>query len=136
MDQCAELKNDGKGGIYASVCSNLAAMTYAGAKLTGFNYFHELIANGPRECTFQGPLLAEVTYPDVLVAKAWSDGENLDLVLYDGEGAVSSIIKLERLRPNQKYQLGDQNFKADAAGRSAIQVQVNGRTALCLKPVH
>jgi hypothetical protein len=47
------------------------------------------------------PIVAEVAYPDVLVARAVTDGTNLDVVLRPGNGGGRTAIAVERLKPGR-----------------------------------
>jgi D-lyxose ketol-isomerase len=77
-----------------------------------------------------------VSYPDVLVAKAFSDGERLELVLSAGGADGRQTLRLERLHPGQSYTLapGGQMFTADAQGGAAIEVLIEGRTEVTISP--
>jgi hypothetical protein len=46
-----------------------------------------------------GSILTDAKYADVLVAHAFSNGDDLELVLYPGP----QDIHVERLRPGSKY---------------------------------
>lgn len=100
------------------------------------NDWRHLINRGPEPAALKGPLLAECRYPDVLVARAISDGSNLELVLYNGAGAGPQMLTIERLAPNAHYRRSDTGgtFAADAEGRAVLTVQVDGRTEVTLEP--
>ena len=92
--------------------------------------------------TFDGPLLAEAPYPDIIAAKAWShDGTDLDLVLYPGQDGATPRVKLslERLKKGGRYSIsqGDstQNFVADGQGSAIVDVLVRGRTPVMIQSV-
>lgn len=57
------------------------------------------VAQGPESSVLHGPILAEVAYPQVLVARAFSRGDDLHLVLYPGAGEGLQSIGIERLKP-------------------------------------
>jgi hypothetical protein len=96
------------------------------------------VLHGPAASVFRGPLLTGASYPDVLVAKAWSDGEDLSLVLYPGGASRDQTLGIERLRPGARYRIesSGEPLSADAAGRASVKVQLDGRTALRIVPVH
>ncbi|MGI8863218.1 MAG: hypothetical protein ACR2JH_02265 [Solirubrobacteraceae bacterium] len=50
-----------------------------------------------------GPILAEVAYPGVLVARAVTDREKLELVLRAGNGGGRTTLAIERLVPEREY---------------------------------
>ena len=100
-----------------------------------------MVLKGPPPGAMRGPLLAQATYPDVLVAKAFSDGSNLSLVLYPGRGASRQALGLERLRPGGQYRLefeeipaGDGSvsldLRADEKGHAQFAVDLRGRTRI------
>ncbi len=73
----------------------------------------------------------------MLVAKAFSHGEDLELVLYPGRGEGRQSLGLERLKPGRAYVCtGDAalEFSADEHGCARIEVDLKGRTALNIVP--
>jgi hypothetical protein len=84
-----------------------------------------------------GPILDDVSYPDVLVARAISDGDDLRLVLRPGRENSSQILQLARLQPNRRYQVAGsttETLVADARGRAELAVVLSGRTEIRLVP--
>jgi hypothetical protein len=84
-----------------------------------------------------GPCLIHAPYPDVLIARAVSDGGALDLVLHPGGGMTSASIAIAGLRPHSRYHAGPGDaalFEADAAGRAQLDVPLHGRTVLSIAP--
>ncbi|WAO91622.1 Ldi domain-containing protein [Fusarium falciforme] len=58
--------------------------------------------HGPSDEALSGPLLEDAPFPEVLVAKAYSeDGKKLDLVLYNGKEPGSFKLGFERLVPGK-----------------------------------
>jgi hypothetical protein len=101
-----------------------------------------MVLNGPPAGAMRGPLLAEASYPNVLVAKAVSDGEDLRLVLYPGAEPGAQTLRLERLVPGRAYRVavegdpaGGEQLFADATGRAELRVALAGRTALSVTPL-
>ena len=77
-----------------------------------------------------GPRLAEVAYPDVLVARAVTDGNALDLVLRPGDGPVRTHLAVDRLVPGRTYTaLGTtaDTVTADGSGRALLEVDLGAR---------
>jgi hypothetical protein len=99
-----------------------------------------MVTEGPPATALRGPLLAEVRYPDVLVAKAFSDGADLNLVLYPGGGASRQTLRFERLLPGRAYRVESADggaggsLRADEQGGAQLEVELTGRTALRLVP--
>jgi Linalool dehydratase/isomerase len=119
--------------------SNLANISAATGRLMRTGDFRRAFVEGPSEHTLLGPSLTGVHYPDVLVARAFSHGDDLEAVLYPGRAPGRQSITIERLVPGRRYQLtcgpgSSQPVAADAAGRVSIDVPVDGRTALALTP--
>ena len=132
---CGRTETDGV--VSYSKGSNLANMSALLGRLMSRDDWKETTLNGPARSTRMGPLLDEVKYPDVLVARAFSHGEDLELVLYHGGGAKQQRLGLARLKPGQSYDvLGAAAGKitADPAGRATLDVTFNGRTAVTITP--
>ena len=96
-----------------------------------------MITEGPPENVFKGPVLDSVAFPDVLVAKAYSqDGESLDLVLYPGKEAGKFQLGFKRLVPGKTYTLdgptGKASVQADKDGIATVEAQIEGRAAFKL----
>jgi hypothetical protein len=92
---------------------------------------------GPPASALSGPILEDATYPDVLVAKAFSHGDDLELVLYPGNGDGVQNLGLERLRPNATYTVTggvEGQLVAGSDGRARLNVRLSGRTAVYLVP--
>lgn len=97
----------------------------------------DLVAFGPPREWREGPVLEQAAYPDVLVAKAVSDGAALDLVLTPGDGALRTRIILGQLRPGASYDLAgarERVVTADAAGRAVVEVDLGSRLEVSVTP--
>ncbi|MET7769507.1 hypothetical protein [Nocardia sp. NPDC005366] len=84
-----------------------------------------------------GPVLAEAAYPDVLVAKAVTDGAGLELVLRPGRGDRRVRLGIHRLIPNRSYRVTgatESIVSANAHGESVIEVDLGGRTDVRVTP--
>lgn len=136
-----ETVSDGCGGTYIDGLSTFSNAAFAAGIFGGPEDFRNTVDAGPPEHIFEGPLLAEAPYPQVVVAKAWShDGKNLDIVLYPGqEGVVERVtLSLERLKSRGKYvvkQDGEEkNIEGDIDGNATVEVIVEGRTPIHVSP--
>ena len=72
-----------------------------------------------------GPRLVSAPYPDVLVARAKSEGRNLELVLHPGRASTNPIIELGGLLPERHYHTGYPEhpfIKADGQGRGLLRL--------------
>lgn len=97
-----------------------------------------LIDGSHPACVRSGPVLAAATYPDVLVARADSDGQDLDLVLRPGAGPTHATLTLDRLAPNTFYQVTGADealIKARDDGTASIRVALRTRTEVHVSPV-
>lgn len=97
----------------------------------------DLIGAGLPSHWLAGPRLAEAAYPDVLVARAVTDGRALDLVLYPGDGGVRATLVVDQLRPDRRYAVMgtlDSTVEADRGGRARIDLDIEGRTVVRLEP--
>ncbi|GAA4853002.1 hypothetical protein GCM10023201_52850 [Actinomycetospora corticicola] len=84
-----------------------------------------------------GPRLADAAYPDVLVARALTDGDGLDLVLRPGAGPVRTGLAVDRLVPGRRYAVAGaaaDEVVADPAGRALLEVDLDGRREVRLHP--
>jgi hypothetical protein len=97
-----------------------------------------MVHDGPPVGAMHGPLLDEASYPEVLVAKAFSDGNDLSLVLYPGTAQTRQRIGFSRLLPGRGYAVsgvaGVTSLTADGNGRASLDAELNGRTAIRLAP--
>ncbi|MEX2480052.1 MAG: hypothetical protein WD928_04240 [Gammaproteobacteria bacterium] len=138
MDQdCGRIEQDGVLSYTKASC--LANVWAVEARLLGTGDFRNTFVQGPPEAVRRGPVLAAADYPQVLVAKAYSQGEDLELVLYPGAGAGRQTLVLERLRPGARYSVrgaggGASALQADADGCARLEIDLDGRTALHIVP--
>jgi len=117
--------------------SNLANALAIQGRIARTGDFRASLTEGPPPWVGSGPRLADARYPDVLVAKAFSGGEDLELVLYPGAAAGPQALGLERLRPNGRYAVEGADaseLAADGAGRARLELRLEGRTPLRLAP--
>ena len=102
------------------------------------NAIHDLVADGLPAAWREGPLLENVQYPDVLVAKAVSDGAALDLTLLPGRDPGRHTLGLSQLRAGARYRCEgtvEPEVGADAEGRANVTVELTGRRAVRVHPV-
>ncbi len=136
LDQDCGRADDG-GVLRYSKASNLSNAMAMRARIHRRDDFRNVIVQGPPESVFRGPILTEANYPDVLVARAFSNGEDLELVLHPGAAHGAQQIKLERLKPGAAYAMSggdEQSFTADASGTASLIVDLRGRTPLHVVP--
>jgi hypothetical protein len=125
-------------GVISWEASNLANAMLIESQLAFKDAWKDSVLSRPSDAELSGPILAEASYPEVLVAKAISHtGEDLELVLYPGRDNGAQTIGLERLQPGRSYCLQGamlSTFAADAEGKATVSVPLNGRTALHVTP--
>ncbi|HSV39978.1 MAG TPA: hypothetical protein VLI04_14565 [Nocardioidaceae bacterium] len=93
-----------------------------------YSGLRDLVVYGAPEAWRQGPVLAEAAYPDVLVAKAVTDGYALDLVLLPGDGPVRTTLRLERLLPSREYAVtGHDSVVASEQGEGLVEIELGAR---------
>lgn len=128
LDRESGRRDDG-GILRYTQASNLSNTFAARARIVRRDDFRNAVTRGPSTST--GPILAEAKYPDVLVARAHSLGDDLELVLYPGAHAGLQKVRIERLRPNAQYTLtgaSEAVCRADETGAASIVVDLRGRT--------
>jgi hypothetical protein len=135
MDQdCGRSQN---GVVCYTKGSNLANVWGVEGRLMRTGDFRKSFVVGPPQSVFTGPVLTDARYPDVLVAKAFSRGDDLELVLYPGAGNGPQKIGIERLKPGATYELRgarETTFGADDRGSASLEVDLRGRTPLHVVP--
>jgi hypothetical protein len=127
-----------EGGVkHYAKASTLSNAGLLGAQVGIVGSHQERVARGiPRE-QMDGPVLADCAYPDVLVARAVSDGSDLRLVLRPGNGAARQALRIDRLRPGRAYDVAgavDGALTADASGSAFVDVVLDGRTEVQIAP--
>jgi hypothetical protein len=119
----------------ASTFTNLYANL---ARFSRHSAMRDLLTFGVPAAWKTGPALAEAPYPDVLVAKAVTDGAALDLVLRPGNGPVRTVIRIERLLPHAKYAVTGattSELVASDRGDAVLEVDLGARHEVRLQPV-
>ncbi len=117
-----------------STLGNLYALQ---SRFNRANGLHEFVNHGAPDEWRRGPILAEAAYPDVLVAKAVTDGHALDLVLRPGAGPCRTNLRLQRLVPHRDYRISgavDEKFTASATGAATVTVELSDRLELSVVP--
>lgn len=95
-----------------------------------------LLTEGPPDHCFRAPILEDVPFPDVLVAKAYShDGKSVELVLYNGKKPGTFTLGFKNMVQGKTYRLGAEVAVADGKGEASFSVKIDGRTSVWLDPV-
>jgi Linalool dehydratase/isomerase len=102
------------------------------------NGFFDLVNRGNPEEWNAGPVLEEAPYPDVLVARAVTDGDALHLVLRPGGSDTGRVgIRLGRLIPGRGYVVSGAapaDFIAGIDGRAELTLDLPGRIVVQVAP--
>lgn len=126
-----------RGGATHLDASPFTAMLTTMARFGRRHAWHDL-ANRDRPAEWStGPRLAQAPYPDVLVARAVTDGRNLDLELVPGSGPGRYPLVLERLTPRATYRVtgaGVGSLTADDSGRGTLTVDLGARSRVGINP--
>ncbi|WP_229053513.1 hypothetical protein [Aeromicrobium sp. Leaf350] len=136
LDQDESIERSGGAARYTGVSTqgNLYALMARFGRHAGVR---DLVRHGLPETWQTGPRLAEATYPDVLVAKAVTDGRALDCVLLPGDGPVRTRVQVDRLRAGARYLVRGATpteVVADDQGTVVLDVDLGGRTELTVEP--
>jgi hypothetical protein len=95
------------------------------------------INRGMPEQWLSGPMLADADYPEVLVARAVTDGTALDLVLRPGGDKGRQTLTIGRLRGGHTYRTYgavEPEVTADQHGNAYIQLDLEDRHELRVVP--
>jgi hypothetical protein len=118
--------------------STLANAAFALARFTREHSARDLILGQVPTEWQTGPVLAEAPYPDVLVAKALSDGRALELVLVAGDGHRRTTLRLGRLEPQRQYAVSGAmtpELTTDPDGCALLDVDLRDRTEVTVAPL-
>lgn len=98
----------------------------------------DMVNKGLPDAWRKGPLLADANYPEVIVTRAVSDGEALDLVLRPGEGPVETRLGLGRLKPGRQYRViqTDEILTADTLGKARFNLPLTDRREISIVPLN
>jgi hypothetical protein len=107
------------------------AMTWSRA-----NTVRDMVNRGLPEAWRKGPILAEATYPEVIVTRAVTDGEALELVLRPGGEPGNVELGLARLVPGRSYRIRQTgaNVTADEQGKARFTLPLADRVELAIVP--
>ncbi|MET0445905.1 MAG: hypothetical protein ABW151_15120 [Pseudorhodoplanes sp.] len=128
---------DDKGVLAYQDISNTANINLAVARWARREDWLDTINRAPLPGASTGPILTGCVYPDVLVARAFSDGATLDLVLYNGREPGQYALQIERLQAGRAYRVdgaAPSSFTASTDGTITLNVALNGRKSVTLTP--
>jgi hypothetical protein len=132
---CGRTMSDGV--LRYSTGSNLSNIMAVRARIHRRDDFRIAVTQGPPQSAMRGPVLTDASYPDVLVARAFSTGDDLELVLEPGKNPGAQTIRIERLKPGASYLYRngtERTFSADAAGKAELSIELRDRTRMHIMP--
>jgi hypothetical protein len=134
----AELRTNREGGVLSYPgCSTWSHAFMLKTRVGRTNGLADLVNKGPTAQWLDGPVIADLAYPDVLPARAVSDGSALEAVLYPGRAAGRYELGIAQLHPGARYRLEGcvaDSGVADPAGHLRVAVELQGRTPLRIVP--
>jgi hypothetical protein len=101
------------------------------------NAHYDRVNYGIPDAWARGPILDVADYPHVLVARAVTDGEALDLVLRPGDRGGRRRLGFTRLRPGVTYAVSggvEDQIVAAADGTASAHIDLEGRLEVRLMP--
>ncbi len=133
-----ELETTRHGGVLSYPgCSTWSHTFMLNMRLGRANGLSDVVNKEPPAAWRDGPYIDDAPYPDVLPARAVSDGAALAAVLYPGAGGGPAAIVLGGLRPGAGYRCAgavEENATASADGRLQVVVELDGRRELMVSP--
>jgi len=99
--------------------------------------WHDLVRDGVPDVWLNGPRLEEAPYPDVLVARAVSDGQDLDLELVPGSGGGRVDLRLCGLSPARDYTVSgavEPKLTVTPTGQAFLSVDLHARQRVRVVP--
>jgi hypothetical protein len=118
----------------ASTLSNAALV---GAIAAGPLTHRQRVARGMPQAWQTGPVLDDCRYPEVLVARAVSDGHDLRLVLRPGGTPGRVSIGIANLRPRERYDVSGARggeVIGGLDGRACLEVDLADRVEIHITP--
>ncbi|QOZ51594.1 hypothetical protein [Bradyrhizobium sp. CCBAU 53338] len=137
LDACSGREED-TGVLRYVAASNSANTNAILGRVMRTGDFRRAIVEGPPKTALQGPMLDKAAYPDVLVARAFSDGRNLELVLHPGRASGEQSLGLARLVPHARYLVSGAEpgqFTASPYGTASLTVDLRDRTVVEVAPL-
>lgn len=107
------------------------------ARCGAANGFRDLIEQPRNRSPEREPVIGDIPYPDVLVARAVHADGILDAVLYPGERPGRFQVGVCGLVPDATYACegtGQPRIRADRDGEAKIEVALTGRTEIRIRP--
>lgn len=103
---------------------------------TGTNTVRNMVLKGLPDAWVKGPVLSDAKYPDVIPARAVSDGQALHLVLHPGGKGGHVQLGFSRLVPGRTYRLRQSGVEmtADSTGSATLTIALHDRVEFDIVP--
>lgn len=135
IDQKFRIETSSSGARKMAGVSTWVSLAHALSQLMTTDALRGLTTGDVPGAWRTGPILAGAAYPDVLVARAVTDGTNLDLVVRPGNGPTATTLRLARLTPSADYSVAfgsaeHEILTSDADGTARLNVTIDDRTEI------
>ena len=137
LDEHQEIVETDGARVYAKA-SGFANLYASLGRFGRHSALRDLVVHGAPAAWREGPVLAEAAYPDVLVARAVTDGRALHLVLRPGAGPRRTVVRVGRLEPGRAYDVRGAvlpTVTAASDGTADIEIDLGGRHELRVAPL-
>lgn len=117
--------------------SNISNATAIMGLLMDTGDFRRSFTRSVPQAILDGPRIESLAYPEVLVARAWSDGQRLEASFCPGKGPVRTTVPLAQLVPGGRYQLTgavEGQLIAAPDGTASFTLDLRERTAVTVTP--
>lgn len=133
-----ELETHHHGGVLSYPGSSTWSHTFMlKMRLGRANGLSDLVNLGPPAEWRDGPVIEDMNYPDILPARAVSDGEALEAVVYPGDASGRFELGFAQFRPDTNYRLDgftESQTRSDGAGRLRATIELDGRREIRISP--
>ena len=137
-EEIDKLETSDEGGVLSYPgCSTWSHTFMLNARVGRTNGLSDLVNEGVPEAWLRGPKLSEVSYPEILPAKAVSDGQAFEAVLYPGAQGGQYSLGFSDLAPNRDYRCDgcvESSARSDDEGKLTVNVALNGRHEIRVFP--
>ena len=134
----AELDTSSDSGVLSYPgCSTWSHTFMLQGRLGRTNGLSDLVNQGPPSVWLTGPKLDNVAYPDILPAKAVSDGQAFEAVLYPGLESGNFELGFSDFLPGRDYHCHgcvESAVRSDEQGRFTVNVKLTDRQEIRITP--
>lgn len=138
FEEIHKLETSAEGGVLSYPgCSTWSHTFMLNARVGRTNGLSDLVNEGVPDIWLNGPKLSEVSYPDILPAKAVSDGQAFEAVLYPGAQGGKFALGFSGFAPNQTFNCQgcvEASQRSDENGSLTVNVELDGRHQIRILP--